>query len=139
MELQFSRILVGLHRRELRRVGARCVAWRAGLVAHGLAVLVLVVDLLRPPSCHHPRRQARDQARQLATAVEQFRLVHGVCPRDMGVLVAVGLLRRAFVDPWGQAFAVTCGDEQAGPRVCSRGPDRVVSHDDVCSDADDPQ
>jgi hypothetical protein len=131
MPTTFAAILLDLHRRTLKRARRRCLAWAIGLWVVGL----WIVAELHRPACVYPRRMtARDDARQLELAIEQFRLEWERCPHGLGELIAVGRLYRGRLDPWGRQYEIACSDEQERVRVCSRGPDTVAEDDDVCSD-----
>ena len=107
-----------------------------GVVGLGMTGILFIVELLARPVCAGTSRRvsAYSDAVLLAAAVEQVRLAHGLCPRDVWALVAGEVVDRFREDPWGRPYDVTCGEGTAV--VCSHGVELRDPGDDVCSDDD---
>ena len=120
-------ILLTLHR---RRNARRTIAMSAAAITAAIA-LMTAVDLITRPTCVYPRTMAaRDDARLLIKAVEQFQLRADRCPRDAAELRSFGVVSREPVDPWGRPYWIVCQGDRI--RVCSGGPDPAAAADDIC-------
>jgi oligopeptide/dipeptide ABC transporter ATP-binding protein len=101
----------------------------AGLVA--LAVLSLVlVALVFPPKVRGAEKQLRD----IATELDEYRLVTGAYPAELGGLGwRLPPLERdgALVDPWGRPFVYRTSDAGQRYELRSLAADGVPSDDDI--------
>jgi hypothetical protein len=122
-----------------RRPDPAKVFRRAALLLCGVALTwtcaafgLLVSQGVFGGGCRYPHvKQAVNRVRAVETAIVQFQIDRGRCPRSPAELSDAGFVSEPdLVDPWHRSIVFTCAGDEA--RVASAGPDgRFGTADDV--------